>query len=86
MIMSLKQMKLNHEIYIEFYDVIAKKMCRITFKIDRGFYPAWQALAGAGLVFWLVYIKRARRTRARAARVLEIPPFALIKPAPEHAT
>ena len=67
MIMSLKQMKLNHNIYIEFYDVMAKKMCRITFKIDRGFYPAWQALAGAGLFFWLVSIKRARRTRARGA-------------------
>ena len=84
--MSLKQIKLNHNIYIEFYDVIAGKMCRIPFKIDRGFYPAWQALAGARLFFWLVYIKRARRTRARAARVLEIPPFALINLAPEHAT
>ena len=79
-------MKLNHNIYIEFYDVIAKKMCRIAFKIDRGFYPAWQALAGAGLFFWLVSIKRARREHVRAARVFEIPPFALINPAPEHAT
>ena len=52
--MSLKQIKLNHNIYIEFYDVIAGKMCRITFKIDRGFYPAWQALAGAGLFFFWV--------------------------------
>ena len=86
MIMSLKEMKLNHNICIEFYDVIAGKMCRITFKIDRGFYPAWQALAGAGLVFWLVYIKPARRTRARAARVLEIPSFAPINLAPKHAT
>ena len=76
-------MKLNHDIYLEFYDVIAGKK---TFKIDRGFSTAWQALAGAGLVFRLVNIERARRTRARAARVPEIPPFALIKPAPEHAT
>lgn len=45
-------------------------------------------MAGVGrrrFVFWLVFIKRARRTGARAARVLEIPPFALINPAPEHA-
>ena len=46
MIMSLKQMKLNHNIYIEFYDVIAGKMCRITFKFTevstlRG--TRWQA-------------------------------------------
>ena len=64
MIMSLKQMKLNHNIYIEFYDVIAKKMCRITFKIDRGFYPAWQAL-----VCFLVSLYKAHEenTCARGA-------------------
>ena len=68
MIMSLKQMKLNHNIYIEFYDVMAKKMCRITFKIDRGFYPAWQALAGAGL-FFLVSLYKAREENTCARRV-----------------
>ena len=35
MIMSLKQIKLNHNIYIEFYDVITGKMCRITFKVTE---------------------------------------------------
>ena len=55
MIMSLKQMKLNPNIYTEFYDVIAKKMCRITFKIDRGFYPTWQAP-----VCFLVSLYKAR--------------------------
>ena len=32
-----KKIKLNHNIYTEFYDVIATKMCRTPFKIDRDF-------------------------------------------------
>ena len=61
MIMSLKQMKLNHNIYIDFYDVTAGKMCRITHNCVAG--------VGRHRFVFLVSLQKAREenTCARGA-------------------